>query len=147
MNLTKSQKRLAVILGIILLYAATDFFINREDYLQFYFSEQAKIDTLTQQSIAEPARVTHPKLVTELKWKRNPFRELGIQPEIKKKKAPQKVKLILQAITCSENNSFVMINDLILKEGEFIAGCQIDKIYANRVRLSEKGKSFYLQTK
>jgi len=148
MILTKSQKRLFIVLAIILSYAVTDFFINKEHYIRFYFTENGKTGEPGTPLVNEKTQIVNsPETKIRLEWKRNPFREIGKNPAAKIKKPSAGPKLVLQAITCSDKNSFVMINDLILKEGEFIAGYQISKIFPNRVRLTENGKSLYLQTK
>ena len=86
----------------------------------------------------------------DMDFKKDPFfRDDLVKKVVKYRKSikPKIKPLKLQAITYSDANSFVMINDLILSEGEYVEGYVVEKIEKTRVRLSKDGKSMYLNSK
>ncbi len=149
MKLTKSQKRLFVILGIVIAYAVFDFVSNREQYNKVYLSETKPKTSL----IIPPSEVkrTTIKAVSNkyhFAWKRDPFIRPGRKEPVKKERmVKREVRLKLNAITYAADNSFVMINDIILMEGETIAGYRVEQIYKDKVKLTKQGATIYLHSK
>lgn len=145
----KSQKRLLIILAITVAYGIFDFVINMDQYSKFYTNEKKTKTSL----IIPPSLVKNSKTKALLKdrnftWKRDPFNPLVQKKSSKTKKEVQPdIQLKLKAITHDANNSFVMINDAILTEGESIAGYRVDQIYKDKVKLTKNGKSIYLYPK
>ena len=142
MKVTKSQKRLLVLLVIVLMYAIFDFMQNRKDYEQVYLKKKQ----VPQAQLVTNSKPTIKKIEKQLKdidlnWKRETIEK----SEIKRrsvKTAPQKVHLNLNAVTYAGENSFVIINNIILKEGEVVAGYRVDKIHQDHVKLTKNSKSF-----
>ena len=150
MAITKSQKRLVFILLIAVGYAAYDLLSNSEQYkalLGFGSSqeetkkvrEKGKKDTKTKTIVEDTVK----NIV--MNWGRDPFFTEEMRPPKKKiiRRKPE-VKLNLNAITFSGENSIVIINDQILKEGEMIEGYKVEKIYLNKVKLNKLGRIRYL---
>lgn len=152
MEVSKSQKRLLILLGVVVLYAAYDFISNKDDYDKMYGGKKEiavktnPSDKLHLMAAKQTRQITD----IDMDFKRDPFfREDMVKKIVKYKKStkPRARKLKLQAITYSQDNSFVMINDLILSEGEYVEGYIVEKIEKTRVRLSKNGKSIYLNSK
>ena len=81
-------------------------------------------------------------------WKRDPFNRLERKEPVKRQKnAKPDVRLKLNAIKYAADNSFVMINDIILMEGETIAGYRVEQIYKDKVKLTKQGAIIYLHSK
>ncbi len=151
MKLTKSQKRLFIILGIVIAYAVFDFISNREQYSKVYLSEtEAKTSLMIPPSRLKSAAIKDAPKKNNFVWKRDPFIRLGQAKPPKKERiahSNSKARLKLNAITYAADNSFVMINDIILMEGEVIAGYRVEKIYKDKVKLTKQGETIYLHSK
>ena len=152
MEVTKSQKRLFIVLGIVVAYAAYDFVSNKEDYDKMYAGKKEVVvktnpnDKLLIKAVQQTRQIND----IDMDFKRDPFFRDDIDKKIIKYKRHSKPKasaLKLQAITYSGDNSFVMINDLILTKGEMVEGYIIEQIEKTRVRLTKNGKSIYLNSK
>ena len=152
MEVTKSQKRLFIVLGIVVAYAAYDFISNKEDYDKMYAGKKEVVvktnpnDKLLIKAVQQTRQIND----IDMDFKRDPFFRDDIDKKIIKYKRHSKPKssaLKLQAITYSGDNSFVMINDLILTKGEMVEGYIIEQIEKTRVRLTKNGKSIYLNSK
>ena len=147
MKVTKSQKRLLLLLAIVIIYGIIDFVQNKDDYAQVYLGNNkvkpaqlaSNINSLL---IKKENRL--PKI--DLSWKRDPFVRIEDLQVSKVRTAAHKVSLILNALTFAAENSFVIINNVILKEGEVIEGYRVEKISQNRVKLTKNGNSIYLNT-
>jgi len=152
MEVTKSQKRLLIILLLVVVYALYDFLQNKEDYEKMYSGkgkkQQSQITSTQVQLRTDQSTVQITKL--DLNWDRDPFFRDDLKKEVVKaarvvvKRDP---KLELQAITYSEDNSFVIINDIILTEGEYVLGHRVERIDRSQVILSKDGKQVILTSK
>jgi len=151
MEVNKSQKRLLIILLLVVAYAAYDFLMNKNDYESMYGSNKKSKSKVSSKKVQLKSQQKTIQLTDlDLKWKRDPFyRDDLIKKVIQRKRriAPKLPSLKLQAITFSEENSFVMINDLILSEGEAVLGYVVEKIERSRVKLVKNGKATYLTSK
>jgi hypothetical protein len=152
MEVTKSQKRLFIVLGIVVAYAAYDFLSNKDDYDKMYAGKKEVVvktnpnDKLQIKAMQQTRQIND----IDMDFKRDPFyRDDMVKKTIKynRTKKPRTKPLKLQAITYSDDNSFVMINDLILSEGEIVEGYVVEKIEKTRVRLTKNNKSIYLNSK
>jgi len=147
MKVTKSQKRLLLLLAIVIIYGIIDFVQNKDDYAQVYLGNNkvkpaqlaSNINSLL---IKKENRL--PKI--DLSWKRDPFVRIEERQVSKVRTTAPKVHLNLNALTYAAENSFVIINNVILKEGEVIEGYRVEKISQNRVKLTKNGNSIYLNT-
>lgn len=145
MKLQKNQKRMIVILGIVISYAIFDIITNWEKYNKYYFSSDEIKPTLVTPKTVKKLPDRGFTEVQKLTWKRDPFTEINQKEPVRiKKTVHMDTKLELKAITNDAQSAFVMINDAILMEGETIAGYQVDKIYKNKVKLSKQGNATYL---
>ncbi len=149
MKLTKSQKRLFIILGIVIAYAVFDFVSNIEQYNKVYLSEtKPKTSLIIPTAIGKSTTIKAVTNKHHFVWKRDPFIRPGRKEPVKRERiARPEVRLKLNAITYAADNSFVMINDIILMEGETIAGYQVEQIYKDKVKLTKQGKTIYLYSK
>ena len=147
MKITKNQKRLFIILGLVLGYAVFDIILNIDQYKMMYFGS-VKSSTKPANELVKPKfpmTGSSNKKHVELDWKRNPFKgktqgKYLINIEVSKSNK----RLILQAITYSFENSMVIINGRILQEGDEIDGYKIIKIYRNKVELTKYGQSIFI---
>ena len=152
MEVTKSQKRLFIVLGIVVAYAAYDFLSNKDDYDKMYAGKKEVVVKTNPNDKLQIIAMQQTRQIKDIdmNFKRDPFYRDDIDKKIIKYKRHSKPKastLKLQAITYADANSFVMINDLILAEGEIVEGYRIEQIEKTRVRLSKNGKSIYLNSK
>lgn len=141
MKLQKSQKRLLLVLGLVLIYALIDFISNSDRYKKYYFTEDddSKATVILRNAILTPAK-KQTFVDQDLSWKRDPFTQRRQSKTVKIiKRVNTDSKLNLKAITFDSENSFVMINDKILMEGEIIQGYLIRKIYKDKVELFKNG--------
>jgi type II secretory pathway component PulC len=142
MTVTKSQKRLFIILAIVVVYAAIDFMMNREDYEQTY----AKSPTVDHKStLIVKARTTNTQ--PDLSWGRDPFSRGVTKTKIRRQKPTPQVRLVLNAITYSKENSIAIINDEILQQGDMIEGYVVEQISADEVVLKNNGKTVRLKSR
>lgn len=153
MAITKSQKRLIFVLLIAVGYALFDLVSNSDQYGALFdsiFSSKKSSETIDKPK----EKTTIKKAVQDtikdvgIDWGRDPFFTEAMRPPPKKRiirKKPE-VKLTLNAITFSGQNSIVIINNQILKEGQMIEGYLVEKIYLNKVKLSKPGKVKYLSS-
>lgn len=149
MAINKSQKRLLYVLSVVVLYAAYDLWTNMSDYQNVYSGKKGT--TVTVKSNKEISIQTHEseKRIekVEFGWNRDPFFRNDIVVPVKKPVYRPKPKpLKLQAITYSPPNSYVIINDLILKSGEMVQGYRVTEINKNHVKLTKDGKSIVLSS-
>lgn len=150
MKITKSQKRLFIILGLVLCYAVIDVFINLDQYKSLYVSSDntsnQSSNPLIKSKPNQNIEVKTNSRIIKLSWKRDPFKSDKPITYRKKLEKPEKAQeLILQAITYSVNNSFVIINDRILQVGDKIGLYRVKKIYKDKVKLTKYGQSIFLQ--
>ncbi len=151
MKVSKSQKRLFILLGVVVLYAAYDFISNKDDYEKMYAGKKKVVQSKPSKNVQlKVTQETRQITDIDMDFKRDPFFRDDMIKKIvqyKKRSKPKTRPLKLQAITYSDDNSFVMINELILAEGEMVEGYIVEKIEKTRVRLSKGGKSIYLNSK
>lgn len=145
MEITKSQKRLFIILGLVLLYAIFDFISNKDTYSKFYSGEEKKAVNVAslKDSTVKIQNKTNKSYLTE--WGEDPF----YIPEIMKitKRRRHKIytpKLQLFAISYKGDQSAALINDKFLRAGDLIEGFYLKKIEKNRVLLSDGKKTIIL---
>jgi hypothetical protein len=124
---------------------------NKEDYEKMYLGEGKSDKGKSSNQLKLKSNPKNMQISEiDFEWKNNPFYRDDIKKKIKQSKKiykPKPRKLKLQAITYSNENSFVMINDLILSEGEYVDGYRVEKIERTRVKLIKNGKAIYLSSK
>ncbi|MFZ0388917.1 MAG: hypothetical protein WAN36_00545 [Calditrichia bacterium] len=148
-KLNKSQKRMMLILMLALCYAVYEGVTNWETYAGFYSSKkpvvQGKVINSGKLAATDQATVS-PEY--NLGWGSDPFYEKPKdKPLVKKVKSSPQIYLNLQAISYTGPGSVVMINDRILKVGEYISGYRVKSIDPQRVVLSGKNGSKILTLK
>lgn len=141
-SLTKGQKRLLIVLALVLGYGAFDVIKNSDQYAGFY-SGSNKSKKVKQTNVVDvEAKVTQNKSVRNVKylqsWGNDPFYN---QKFVRRRVAPVRiqtaVQLNLKAISYNGENSVVMINDRILMVGDVIHGYQVKRIEQARVILTK----------
>ncbi len=148
MEITKSQKRLLILLGIVLAYAIFDFTSNMDTYLAVYAGKKVVAKTKEKASSADKPKQTSVKRQTAYleKWGRDPFYKRVVQKKSKQvKRKKRAIHFILQAISMKDNNSIAIINDKIVKLGDIISGYTLKKIKKKRVVLSDGKKTLILK--
>lgn len=145
MEITKSQKRLFIILGIVLCYAVYEFIGNSDVYFNFYSEDEKKpalVSTSEDSTHKVQPKVEHTYLAG---WGKDPF---YIPQVLKFKKAKKKKDytptLQLYAISYKGTQSAALINDKFLKVGAMIEGFHLKKIEKNRVTLSDGKRTIKL---
>ncbi len=146
-NLTKSQKRLLIVLAIVLAFAGFDIISNWDSYKGFYRSEPGKIVKKIQQTDSPGKTPVKKTAFYEKNWKNDPFYVYVQQKNTKKVYRRRKKGLTVQAISYDEKNPVAMINYQIVSVGEWVNGYRVVKIEPNRVIVAKKGKQKILQFK
>lgn len=149
MKITKNQKRLFVILGLVLCYAIFDIIINLDQYKSLYlgFDKSATQSSNTLIKSKKKIEINTNINPIELTWNRDPFKSDRRILKKEEKKQDKLQALYLQAITYSGNNSLVIINDQILQIGDKIGEYKVQKIYKDKVKLTKLGYTIFLYPK
>jgi len=135
-NLTKGQKRLLVVLLIVLIFAIYDFVKNKDVYLNFYRKKVTK----SEKKVGDTNRAGKTsqmikRLNYDKDWKSDPFFvKVKLKP-IKQVPKRKKVSFSLKAISYSETKAVALINDKIVSVGDYISGYRVEKIEPHRVVL------------
>ncbi len=146
-QLTKSQKILFILLGIVLAYAIFDFVTHKSTYVSFY-SGQENENINSVQSQQDTARKQIDPLQTKLfaEWGSDPFiRQAEIKTKTRWKKRKTRVKLKLKAISYRSDGSVALINDRIVKKGDVISGYRVIAIGTHSVALSNGKRKIVLK--
>lgn len=150
MQVTKSQKRLLIVLGIVVAYGIFDISTNLETYKKVY-SGSSKARTVKQKTAVDAAKTTTTNSNMQASylagWGRDPFylkekRGPAVNKKIRRKKT---VNLRLLAISTKGNNSIALINDKIVKLGDIISGYRVLKISQTKVYLSDGKRKITLK--
>jgi hypothetical protein len=147
MKLNKSQKRLFIILGLVLSYAVIDVIINMNQYKSLYFGS-GRESGQSANSLVKPKQkqdIGTDIQSIEFDWKRDPFKSDRVLVKNSRKKLSKAQRLFLNAITYSGSNSLVIINDQILRTGDKIGGYTVQKIYNDKVKLTKFGHTLFLR--
>jgi len=147
MQITKSQKRLFILLGLVLVYAVYDISSNFDTYSGFYSDKKTEI-----QNNSQTAKIDSAKVIAEYtrkqyleKWGRNPFYKKVEKKRVARiVKKQRKAKLILYAISIKDNNSVALINDKMVKIGDMIEGYTLKKIEKKKIILSDGTRNITL---
>ena len=138
-QLTKSQKILFIILGIVLIYAVFDFIKNKETYLSFYAGQSTEIPAEEQAAEQETDQLLNDPLKIDLTstWGDDPFLIKKKAKKITKssRKMVKEPTFVLKGISFKPRGSVALINDRIVKEGDVIEGYKVIKIEEKRVIL------------
>lgn len=151
-SLTKGQKRLLVVLAIVVAYGVFDVINNKDSYLGYYSGgkkgkkiKAANVVDLNVQKIKKVSARNTKYLQT---WGDDPFyNQKFVRRKVKPVIVQTEVQLNLKAISYNGANSVVMINDRVLMIGDVIEGYQVRKIEPARVTLSKGNVSKILTLK
>jgi hypothetical protein len=149
-SLTKSQKRLFIVLGIVVAYFAFDVVKNWDSYSGFYGSKHGKAVAPNQTKLANNIVVKNtPRIISyDKNWNKDPFYTPGkTKKVVHRVRRSTQIYLNLKAISFAGQNSVAMINDRILKVGDAISGYRLTKIEPHRVILSGSGGTRVLTLK
>ncbi len=140
MELTKSQKRLLILLGFVLIYFVYDVVSNWDTYAGFYSGKKTvvrnKNNEKDKNKTAEQPEQNRQKYLE--KWGRNPFyKKVERKKTVKRSVQKRKIKLFLYAVSMKDNNSVALINDKVVKIGDIISGYTLQKIEKKQVTLSD----------
>ncbi len=139
-QLTKSQKILFAVLGVVLAYAIFDFVSNRDTYINFYTGKNAQNNNATSVATKSENRLTEDPLKISLTstWGDDPFL-IKVKKKIVKKSSRKRIKeptFVLKGISYRpDEGSVALINDRILKLGDVIEGYKVIKIEEKKVVL------------
>ena len=146
MKINKSQKRLLIILGIILVCAILDITMNPENYT-YYFKEEREEQTFVEDSsFTENVEIKIEKNSYNKNWDKDPFSPaVTVYGRAVSTKAGSFGQLHLKAISYGAKKSAAIINGKILKTGDKILGYRIEQIKPDTVIVS-RGKSKFKLT-
>jgi hypothetical protein len=142
-SITKGQKRLLIVLGLVLAYGAFDVIKNSDQYVGFYSGGNKSKKVKKSNNVVDvEAQVTQNASVRNVKylqsWGNDPFyNQSFVRRRVVPRRVQKTVQLNLKAISYNGENSVVMINDRILMVGDVIEGYQVKKIEPARVMLSK----------
>ncbi len=147
-QMTKSQKRIVVVLLIVLGYAVFDIVKNWETYKGFYTGTSKKQSTKKSSVVSkkQPTFDTKKENYTS-DWGKDPFYVKSQKKQVRRTNYRRTVNLYLKAISFAGGNSVAMINNRILKKGDSIAGYQVVKIEPERVILRKGSRTRVLSLK
>ena len=142
-SLTKGQKRLLIVLAVVLAYGIFDVIKNKDQYLGYYSGEkkekkvrQANIANLNVPQMKKTSSRRNAEYLQT--WEDDPFyNQRFVYRRVARVRTQAEVRLNLKAISYSGKNSVVMINDRIMMVGDSIEGYRINKILPNQVVLSK----------
>lgn len=147
MEITKGQKRLLMLLGLVVSFAVFDFFTNRDKYLSFYGEKETTVKTVQQKkNVRKDTMQTAGQKEYVKSWGRDPFASTE-QPKVINVKDKPVIKtrpLQLSAISYMGNNSVALINESIVKVGDKINGYVISAIEQKRVILTKDSERVVL---
>ena len=144
-SLTKGQKRLLVVLAIVLAYGIFDVINNKDRYFSYY-SDRKKdkknnLTNVVDLNVPDINKVSDRNARYLQTWGDDPFyNQRFVRRRVVTPRRRAEVQLNLKAISYGEN-SVVMINDRVLMVGDVIEGYQIKKIEPNRVMLSKSSEN------
>jgi len=144
-EITKSQKRLFIILGLVIIYGIYDIISNFDTYFSFYTGQkQEKVSSKNNND-----KILKPKLKQSSRdyiktWGSDPFYIVVKSKKAKRVPIKSAPKLHLLAIIYDEPNSIAMINDAMVKTGDMISGYRIVNIKQNSVTVTYGNKTTIL---
>jgi len=146
MEITKSQKRLLILLGIVLIYAAYDFISNKDTYMGFY--GKSKKTVVAKKKNAQKAVKKENTALAGTSylehWSHDPFyKKIKSQKKSVAKKL-RKINFHLFAVSIKANESVALINDKMVKEGDMISGYTVTNIGKKKVTLTKGKKTVVL---
>jgi len=147
MQITKSQKRLFILLGLVLIYAVYDVISNFDTYASLFSDKKQPVTVQDEKVKSDSAKVLVEVERKEYlnKWGRNPFYKKVEKKRVAKVvKHKRKVNLNLYAISMKDNNSVALINDKMVKIGDMIEGFTLQQIAKKKVTLSDGSRTITL---
>jgi type II secretory pathway component PulC len=149
-GISKSQKRLFLLLGIVAAYAAYDLSTAKARPARTE-RESIPAETKTGAQIETVVNTQAQTVFPSYDWRRDPFRKNLIEkvvvhtiPSAPSDYAPGNAHLHLTAISLSGARSYALINDQILSVGESVNGYKVTEIQSAKVVLNKNGYSFTL---
>ena len=136
-ELTKTQKILFIVLGIVLAYAIFDFITHKDTYESFYSGKKESTTAVVQNEKLQGQKEKD-QLQTSLfsQWGSDPFlRQAEIKSKKHSRKKRRKPNFKLKAISYRPDGSVALINDRIVKVGDIIFTYKIIKIDVKQVIL------------
>ncbi len=135
-NLTKSQKRLLILLAIVLAYAVFDVSRNWDTYMGFYKGKKGTVHK-KKNSTTRDASLKIRKVEYTKDWNQDPF-YVAVKTKPRKRVVRRRtVSFHLKAISFAGDNSIAMINSRIMKVGDVINGYRLVSIQPKRVVLQK----------
>ena len=153
-TITKSQKRLFILLAIVASYAVYDL-LTSEPKNKKPATDKA-VQSVDAQKAQDPSSAVSnvqsiPVNFPATGWKRDPFRRdkenisrANLNKVIESLLSQRPGNLHLTAISKNGNQSYALINDQILSVGEIIDGYRVAEIRAANVVLKKNDHSFTL---
>ena len=146
MKINKSQKRLLIILGIILVCTILDIIINPENYTYYFGGEGEEQPFVEDSSFTVNVETKIEKTSYNKNWNKDPFSPaVTVYRRSVSTKAGSLWQLHLKAISYGGKKSAAIINGNILKIGDKILGYRIEQIKPDTVIVS-RGKSKFKLT-
>jgi len=151
MNLNKKQKRLVILLAVLLAYAVFDFVMNKDEYLEYYSKKKitAKAKSKKAGKKAPPAlKKKSVRVEYTQNWGSDPFYEkIAYRKKRRAVRARKQVSLRLKAISYSGKSSVAMINNRVMMKGDVISGYRVVEIQPKSVILANGNERRVLHLK
>ncbi len=146
MEITKSQKRLFILLGILIVYLIYDLITNMESYTKFYSGDKAKPAEVAAKKDSTKEVENQREIDYLAEWGKDPFYlSFTAGPKKRSIKKDYTPSLQLYAISYKGDQSAALINDKFLKVGAIVEGFVLQKIEKNQVTLSDGKKTIKLK--
>lgn len=153
--ISKSQKRLFILLALVAVYAVYDLSTAKTRPAKAVSETAEQAAAAQVEQVAEAvAAVVQPAVQMSFissDWRRDPFRKqvekmnlLNLNKVVETILVPKLGNLHLTAISKSGNKSYALINDQILTVGEVMNGYKVVNIQATQVILKKNDFSFTL---
>ncbi len=155
-NLSKKEKRLLIVLGVVVVYALFDFVSNFDDYRKAYTgaaeaaaANEPPADTVMVDS--SNTAVGTPLPYKPGVWKRDPFqgpRRSGnpgsvVHVRLSESQPPSPFRL--KAVSIGKGGAIALINDRFVREGETLHGFRVVSIAPGRVILNRGNRYVTLE--
>jgi hypothetical protein len=145
MELKKNEKKMLIILGIVLAIAVPVKFLTKKKkpviIQKAVTTISNTVNKITGENAAPQAEKRSISIRRYDKWGRDPFADIHVA----KQKAAENARPKLKGILWMNGKPYVMVDDVVLEEGQEKNGIKIEKIDGRKVFCRKRGQPFTLQ--
>jgi hypothetical protein len=149
--ITKSQKRLFVILGLVVAYAIYDLTTSKKKEATDQPPADVRPSAVAEAAVVAVESPVQPRRLatTYVAWKRDPFRgqistgsRVNLEKVVESLLIPKMANFNLTAISKKGDASFALINDQVVGVGDQINGFRVIEIRHDKVILQKNNFTF-----